>query len=128
MRITQPGQLLATANSKERLRRDLGDYQEYDIELGHRWDNWRAATTWHLYTKAADRYRSDKDTDTSALENNTKVRADQWRASVSWSGINAWRQEKIPMPLIIKLEMQETYGGRNFPKVRDFYLQVTSFF
>ena len=128
MRVAQSGQLLAPASSKERLRRNLGDYQEYDIELGHRWDDWRASVTGHLYTKAADRYTSDLGADTSALEANTKVRADQWRASISWSGVNAWQQKKIPLPLIVKLEMQDTYGGRNFPKVRDFYLQLTSFF
>lgn len=128
MRVPQPGHLLATANSKERLRRDLGDYQEYDIELGRRWGDWRVAATWHLYTKDSNRYRSDRGTDTSALETNTNVRADQWRASISWSGINAWRQGSLAFPLIAKMEMQETYGGRNFPKVRDFYLQLTSFF
>ncbi len=128
MRVPQSGQLLATASSKERLWRDLGDYQEYDIELGHRWGDWRASTTAHLYTKAADRYRSELGTDTSALETNTKIRADQWRASLSWSGINAWQQKKLAIPMILKLEMQETYGGRNFPKVRDYYLQLTSFF
>ena len=128
MRVLQPGQLLAPASSKERLKRDLGDYQEYDIELGHHWDAWRASATWHLYTKAADRYRSDLGTDTRALEANTQVRADQWRASLSWSGIDAWREGRLFMPLIVKFEMQETYGGRNFPKVRDYYLQVTSFF
>lgn len=128
MRVPQSGQLLAPAGSKERLRRNLGDYQEYDIELGHRWGDWRASATGHLYTKAADRYTSDLGTDTSVLEVNTKVRADQWRASISWSGVNAWQQGKIAMPLIVKLEMQDTYGGRNFPKVRDFYLQVTRFF
>lgn len=47
---------------------------------------------------------------------------------MSWSGIAAWRAGALPLPLILKLEMQETYGGRNFPDVRDFYLQVTSFF
>lgn len=128
MRVPQPGQLLAPANSKERLYRDLGDYQEYDIELGHSWGDWRASATAHLYTKAADRYRSGLGTNTAVLEANTVVRADQWRAGISWSGINAWRDGSMPIPLIVKLEMQETYGGRNFPKVRDFYLQLTSFF
>lgn len=128
MRVLQPGQLLAPANSKERLRRDLGDYQEYDIELGHHWGDWRASATAHLYTKAADHYGSDRGTNTSALETDTKVRADQWRAGISWSGINAWKQGQIPLPLIVKLEMQDTYGGRNFPKVQDIYLQLTSFF
>lgn len=128
MRVPQPGQLLAPASSKERLRRDMGDYQEYDVELGYRWGDWRTSATWHLYTKAEDRYHSDRGTDTRALEANTRVRADQWRASLSWSGIDAWRQGTLPIPLIVKLEMQETYGGRNFPDVRDFYLQLTSFF
>jgi hypothetical protein len=128
MRVPQSGQLLAPASSKERLRRDPGDYQEYDLELGHHWGDWRVSATRHLYIRGKDSYRSDLGTDTSALEANTNVRADQWRAGVSWSGINAWRQGIVPLPMIVKLEMQETYGGYNFPKVRDFYLQVTSFF
>lgn len=128
MRVPQSGQLLATANSKERLDRDLGDYQEYDIELGHHWGAWRTAATWHRYSKGMDHYRSDLGTNTSVLETNTDIRADQWRASISWSGINAWQQQQLPLPMIVKLEMQETYGGRNFPDVRDVYLQLTSFF
>jgi hypothetical protein len=128
MRVPQPGQLLASANSKENLRRDLGDYREYDIELGRRWGNWRASATLHEYIKSGDRYRSDIGTDTRALEANTQIRADQWRAGISWSGINAWREGKSPIPAIVKLEMQETYAGYNFPKVRDVYVQLTTFF
>jgi len=128
MRVPQPGQLLATADSKERLRRNMGDYQEYDIEMGRHWGNWRASATWHRYRKGMDRYTSDKGTDTGMLEANTEVHANQWRAGVSWSGIDAWRAGTLPLPLILKLEMQETYGGRNFPDVRDFYLQAITFF
>lgn len=118
MRVPAPGQLLALASSKERLRRDLGDYQEYDVELGHCRGEWRASATAHFYIKGKDRYTSGRGTDTSALEANTNVRADQYRAGISWSGINAWREGRMPLPLIAKLEMQDTYGGRNFPKVR----------
>ena len=128
MRVPQSGQLLAPASSKERLRRNPGDYQEYDIELGHRWADWRVSATRHLYIRGKDSYRSDLGTDTSALVTNSNVRADQWRAGISWSGIDAWRRGSVPLPMIIKLEMQETYGGYNFPKVRDYYLQLTSFF
>ncbi|MDD4911753.1 MAG: hypothetical protein PHP57_05610 [Sideroxydans sp.] len=128
MRVPQPGQLLATAASKERLGRNLGDFQEYDIEVGHRWGDWRASTTGHFYIKGKDKYTSALGTDTSALETNTKIRANQWRAGLSWSGVDAWQRGKFAVPLIIKLEMQDTYGGYNFPKVRDYYLQVTSFF
>jgi len=128
LRVPQPGQLLATALSKERLRRDLGDYQEYDMELGHRWGNWRASATGHFYIKGQDKYTSDFGTNTSMLENNTNIRANQWRAGLSWSGINAWQAGDIPLPLIIKFEMQDTYSGYNFPRVRDYYLQLTSFY
>lgn len=128
LRVPQPGQLLATASSKERLRRDLGDYQEYDLELGHRWGNWRASGTGHWYIKGRDKYTSDLGTNTTMLENNTSIKAKQWRAGLSWSGINAWQTGDIPLPLIIKFEMQDTYAGYNFPKVRDYYLQLTSFF
>ena len=128
MRVPQQEQLLATADSKERLERDLGDMWEYDVEVGHSWGDWRTAVTWHRYTKEKNRYYSEQGTDTSALEVNTQVSTNQWRASISWSGINAWLDKKLPLPLIIKLEMQETYQGRNFVDVRDFYLRVTSFF
>jgi hypothetical protein len=128
LRVPQSGQLLSTANSREYLRRDLGDYQEYDVELGHRWGNWRASVTEHLYIKGQDKYTSDLGTNTSMLENNTRIRANQWRAGFSWSGINAWRDGNLPLPLIIRFEVQDTYAGQNFPKVRDYYLQLTSFY
>ncbi len=128
MRIPAPGQLLATADSKEKIDRDLGDFWEYDVELGRSWGDWRTSLTWHRYVKAGDRYRSDIGTDTRALEANTRVFANQWRVGLSWSGIQAWQENKLPLPLIIKLEMQETYQGRNFMGVRDYYVRITSFF
>lgn len=127
-RVPVSGQLLATANSKEKLERDLGDIRECDLELGHRWSDWRAAATWHRYEKSGDDYGSDRGTDVSSVEANTAAYANQWRASVSWSGINAWRAGNFALPLILKLEMQETYAARNFPDVRDVYLNATTFF
>lgn len=128
MRVPQAGQLFASASSKEYLQRKLGSFQEYDIELGRRWGNWRASTTAHWYIKSSDKYISNIGTNTRALETNTNIRANQWRTGLSWSGINAWQAGQMPLPLIIKFEMQDTYGGYNFPKVRDYYLQVTSFY
>lgn len=128
VRVPAPGELLATSASKERVTRDMGDYFEYDVELGKSLANWRLSGTWHRYDKGSDRYRSGQGTDTSALEKNTSVRADQWRASISWSGVESWQQGDLPMPLIVKLEVQDTYNGINFPNVRDYYLRVTSFF
>ena len=127
-RVPVAGSLLAPANSKETLDRQLGDYWEYDIGIGKAFADWRVAATWHRYVKSADQYTSSVGTDTRALSANTDLFANQWRASVSWSGIHAWQDGHLPLPLIIQLEIQETYEARNFPDVRDIYLQLTSFF
>ena len=133
MRIPEPGQVLALASSKQSLRRDLGDFYEADIELGYRpanwgWPNWRISGTLHRYEKQADSYRSSQGTDTGSLTQNTHVIANQYRLAATWSGIQAWQQGKLPIPVIFKLEMQETFSGKNFVDVRDIYLQVTTLF
>ncbi len=128
MRVPAVGQTLATAASKEDLKRNLGDYWEYDIGLGKIMGNWRFGTTLHRYQKSRDSFTSSIGTNTTALSENTEVYADQWRLSVSWSGIDAWQAEVIPLPLIIKLEVQETYKGKNMPDALDIYLLATSFF
>jgi hypothetical protein len=128
MRIPATSQGLALAISKQKLERDLGDYYEADIELGYRWTNWRFATTWHRFEKKSDDYSSRFGTDTSALEVYTDRRADQYRISATWSGVQAWQQGKLPLPVIVKLEFQDTYGGRNFVDVQDIYLQVITLF
>lgn len=123
----RPGNPLTTPG-KERLERDLGDYWETDIELGKRIDAWRLCATWHRYQEAPDDYRSTIGTDTSFLSADTDTLADQYRLAVAWSGVDAWRQGRLPLPLIVKLEMQDAFAGRNFVDVRDVYLRVSSFF
>lgn len=113
---------------REKLKRNLGDYQEFDIELGKSVGDWRFSTTWHRYQEQTDRYTSLIGTNTSALSANTDTLADQLRVGLTWSGIRAWRAGKLFMPLIVKLEMQDAVRGRNFVDVRDVYLRITSFF
>jgi hypothetical protein len=113
---------------KERLKRNLGDYQEFDIELGKSFGDWRVSGTWHRYQEAADRYTSRIGSDTTALSANTETLADQFRFGITWSGVRAWRAGKLFMPLIVKLEMQDAFRGRNFVDVRDIYLRVTGMF
>lgn len=113
---------------KEKLKRDLGDYQEFDIELGKAWGDWRVSGTWHRYQEASDRYASKIGSDTSALSANTDTLADQFRFGVTWSGVRAWKAGKLFMPLIVKLEMQDAFRGRNFVDVRDVYLRITGLF
>ncbi len=110
---------------------DLGgtrDYQEFDIELGKSLGDWRVSGTWHRYQEAPDRYTSRIGTDTGPLSAYTDTQADQLRIGVTWSGIRAWREGRLFMPLIVKLEMQDAVRGRNFVDVRDVYLRITSFF
>ena len=124
--VMRPGG--AFSADKEKLKRNLGDYQEFDIELGKAWGDWRVSGTWHRYQEEPDRYTSKIGTDTSALSANTDTLADQFRFGVTWSGVRAWRSGKLFMPLIVKLEMQDAFHGRNFVDVRDVYLRVTGLF
>jgi hypothetical protein len=128
MRVPAAGQTLALASSKQKLDRNLGDYYETDVELGYRWTNWRFAATWHRFDKKSDTYHSSLGTDTSSLEAYTDRRADQYRISATWSGVQAWQQGKLPVPLIVKLELQDTFAGRNFVDVQDLTLQVITLF
>lgn len=128
MRVPTPGSLLAPASSTEKLKRDLGDYQEFDVELGYSLGDWRTSATWHRYQKPMDHYISPIGTNTAALEANTDTLADQFRLGFTWSGIKAWQAGKLPLPLIIRLEMQDAFNGRNFVDVRDYYLRLTSLF
>lgn len=127
-RVPQAGQLLAPSSSLEVLNRNLGDYWEVDVGIGKTFGNWRVGTTYHRYQKRSDSYHSALGTNTDSLEANTDIFADQWQVSVSWSGIEVWKEKKIPLPLIVTLKMQDTFKAKNFPDVRDVYLQVTSFF
>lgn len=125
----RPGNPLTTpAGATETLKRNLGDYQEFDLELGKAWGDWRVSATWHRYQEAADHYTSRLGTDTSWLSSNTETVADQARYALTWSGVRAWRAGRFPLPLIIKLEVQDAVAGRNFVDVRDVYLRITSFF
>lgn len=125
----RPGNPLTTpAAATETLKRNLGDYQEFDLEVGKAWGDWRASVTWHRYQEASDRYTSRIGTDTSFLNANTRTVADQARYGLTWSGIRAWQAGKLPLPLIVKLEVQDAVAGRNFVDVRDVYLRITSFF
>lgn len=124
--VLRPGGTFSAA--KEKLKRNLGDYQEFDIELGKAWGDWRVSGTWHRYQEEPDRYTSYIGTNTNLLSANTETLADQFRFGVTWSGVRTWRSGKLFMPLIVKLEMQDAFRGRNFVDVRDVYLRVTGLF
>lgn len=123
----RPGNPLTSA-TVERLRRNLGDYWESDVEIGKRFGNWRLSATWHRYQEKPDRYRSPSGADTSALSAQTDTRTDQMRLALSWSGIDAWLGGNLPLPLVVKLEVQDAVRGQNFVDVRDVYLRLSTAF
>ncbi len=127
-RVAAPGQTLALAASKEVLDRNMGDVWEYDVEVGVSYESWRLSATWHRFLKKADHYFSGRGQNVFSLIQNTAQRTDQWRVGVSWSGVDAWLNKEIAMPLIIKLEILDTPGGHNTNAVRDYYVVATSFF
>lgn len=127
-RVPAPGQFLAPASTKEVLNRNLGDFWEFDVEVGASIADWRLSGTWHHYFKSGDSYFSPRGQNVAALMQNTSQRAEQWRIGLSWSGLDAWLEKSLPLPLIIKLEMQETQSGRNMANLRDIYLVTTTFF
>lgn len=128
MRVPAASQILAPATTKESLGRNLGDYWESDLELGKSFGNWRVAATWHLWRKKQDHYYSQRGQNVATLVNGSNISADQWRASISWSGIHAWQQGVIPLPAIATITYQNTIRGTNMPDVRDLYLLLTALF
>ncbi|MGB1110792.1 MAG: hypothetical protein ACPG4N_10580, partial [Gammaproteobacteria bacterium] len=107
---TSSTDLLPTAASKREVARDMGDWMQADIELGHSWDNWRVSGTAHFFRKGSDRY-SANGISLPTLEKDTHQIANQWRLSVSWSGADAYRAGHLPLPVAVKLETQQTASG-----------------
>ncbi|NEW60294.1 hypothetical protein GSY74_03275 [Sulfurovum sp. bin170] len=126
-RVPEQGKMLAPKSSKESLTRDLGDYRIYDIGLGKTWGNWRTALNWYRAEKDSDNYSSSKGTDTTALETHTSGHVNQWKTSLSWSGIESWKRGNLALPLVVNLVYRDTYDGKNTPDYQDVYLQLTSF-
>jgi len=127
-RVPKKGAFLANKSSTERLSRDLGDYKIYEIGVGKSWGNYRFATSWYRAEKEKDSYSSAKGTDVSVLETNTNAYANQWKSSISWSGIDAWEKGNIPFPIILTLNYRDTYKAKNAYAWREVYLGITSLF
>ncbi len=127
-RVPQQGQLLAPKNSTEKLSRDLGDYRTYEVSLGKTIKSWRFSGHLYRLEKDSDTYTSDIGTDTSVLEANTDSYVNQWETELSWSGIDAWKKDKLPMPLIVSLAYKDTFSGKNGLDWSELYFRVTSFF
>lgn len=127
-RIPKEGELLPLLSSKESLTRHIGDYRTYNIGVGKSWSNYRVALNWYRVDKDRDHYNSAKGTDTSLLEKDSDSYSNQYRASLSWSGVESWRKGEIPFPLIVNLTYKDTYSAKNALDWRVISLQVTTLF
>ena len=113
--------LLTAASQKQQVKRNLGNIFEYEVELGKRIGNWRLSGALYFWRKEIDSYQY-KGEHILALENSTGTKINQWRTQLMWSGIKAWRQGNIPVPLIVQLEYQNTFAGKNVLLTEDIYL------
>ncbi len=128
MRVANTG-LLAPVSAREELKRDLSDQWDYEAELGYSWStDWRTGILWRRWQKEVDVYVSRVGTDTSAMSEHTNREANQWRLSLSWSGMSAYLAGVIPMPVIVRLEVQDTYQARNAADMRETTLVTYMFF
>lgn len=113
MRI--PNSTLPLASSKEKLKRDLGDYFIFDVELGYRFwqDQLRIFAAYYHRNKDGDKYSSPTGRSTQFLEQGTTLVDHEIRAGIYYDGVPAWRQGKLPLPLRLELNHWKSTGGQN---------------
>ena len=115
VRVPDSPLALSAASSKQRLKRDLGDFVILDIELGYRFwnDQLRVFTAYYHKYKDRDSYTSSLGTDTQFLERNTTFRDQEIRTGIYYDGVPAWRAGKLPFPLRLELNYWESFDGKN---------------
>jgi len=112
----------------EELDRDLGDITEAYVELGYSSNNWRWFSGLNLLRKKSDDYDSPTNQNVSGLEDETIHEEDILSIGVSWSGIQQWRNKKLPFPLSVKAAYNTHTSGRNRLDRDDIQLVLTAVF
>lgn len=122
------GESLVPISRTEKLKRDLGDIAESTLELGYRIGAWRASAAVELSYQGATDYSSPRGQTVSGLEHNTDRFANNAYLGLAWSGVNAWRENRLPLPLFVSLAYRGTYRGENVVNSDNLYLTVTGIF
>lgn len=112
----------------EKLDRDLGDVTEAYAELGYSNNNWRWFSGLQILRKKSDDYESPSNQDVSGLEDETTHEEDILSLGFSWSGIQHWRDKKLPFPLSVKAAFNTHISGRNRLDRDDLQFALTAVF
>lgn len=114
-RVPTDTSLIATKASRERLKRNLGDYWEAEAELGYYFHDWYLATSVYAISKSSDHYASSTGQDTFFLQQDTDVVDKEWTLGLRWhpgsSSGQGW-------PLILALKYWRSFDGKNSPEIR----------
>ena len=112
----------------EELDRDLGDVTEAYAELGYSNNNWRWYSGLNVLRKKSDDYDSPSNQDVTGLEDETIHEEDILSIGFSWSGIQHWRNRKLPFPLSVKAAYNTHLSGRNRLDRDDLQIVLTAVF
>lgn len=127
-RARSSSEILVPQSRTETLDRQMGDILESALELGYTHGNWRHSYKMDWIRKGPDRYHSKRGQDISGLEADTDLRSSTAWIGTSWSGMNAYKQGQLPLPLFVAFQYRHALSGRNDILTRDFYLTVTTAF
>jgi len=122
------GEYLVPQSRTEELDRDLGDMAESYLELGYHAGDWRLYGALEFMRKGSDRYSSPSGQDVSGLEANTEQEDDLISVGFSWSGVNSWREKKLPLPLLFQAGYRKHLSGRNRLDRTEYQLSITVVF
>jgi hypothetical protein len=109
----------------ETLNRRLGNVLDASVEIGQRVDNWRLAARLEEAVKDQDHFVSARHQDVSGLEAHTDTNSSILVLLANWNGIPAYREGRIPLPLLLSFQISRVLEGRNVYLTQYAYLTVT---
>jgi hypothetical protein len=109
----------------EKLSRRLGNVLDANIELAQRLGNWRLAARLEESIKDQDHFYSARHQDVSGLEAHTDTSAATVMLLASWNGIPAYREGRIPLPMLLSFQISRVVDGKNAYLTQYEYVSVT---
>jgi len=82
---------------------------------------------YRFYEKSQDTYDVSKDSK-SELEKDTYQQAHYLEGSLGFSGVEMYKQKKLPLPFIVELSHQHIMKSRNMPVAHQTQLELSLFF
>lgn len=112
-------------DTTEKLKRNLGNYTQLDIDVGRTINDWRVSAGLFIFDKAKDEYTSSLGQNTHFLELNTDSYDKQWHLGLRWMGEKLWKQKKLSSPITIDFKYSQSYDGKNSAHLESAELMLT---